>query len=325
MTTTNAPRIEHEIGHDGRLEVRLPSAQIRLRPSHDGTVRVSTRDGRPLPAGIEVHEEPGALSIRQPGRERFGLNLGGGARSADLDIEVPVAALVAIEIAGGAIEASGLTGDQAYRSVSGDVRLERVAGTIAATVVSGELAIGVEGRAGLAIRSVSGDVEVAGGTYDDLRVSTTSGDVDIQGALRRGGAHAIETLSGDVDLRVGGDLTINARTVSGDLRSDLPHRSDGRMGRRVVVIGDGGTELDFRSVSGDLRVRDAAHERGSAAADPAPVGPPDRPEPLEIPDLDDTGTSLDDDRLTILKALEAGEIDVAEATRRLADLEDGNA
>ena len=332
MTTTNAPTIEHEIGHEGRLEIRLPSAELHLRASQDGTVRVTTRDGRPLPTGIEVREEPGALTIRQPGRERFGLSIGGGTRSADLDVEVPAAALVAIEIAGGSIEASGLTGSQAYRSVSGDIRLERVAGTIAATVVSGELAVGVEGRAGLAIRSVSGDVEVTGGTYDDLKVSTTSGDVEIEGRLHRGGAHAIETLSGDVDLRVGGDLTINARTVSGDLRSDLPHRSDGRMGRRVVVIGDGGTELDFRSVSGDLRVRDA-HERGSAAADPTPAGPPARPAVAlpalpdlpELSDADESDSSLDDDRLTILRALESGEIDVAEATRRLADLEGGNA
>jgi hypothetical protein len=333
MTMTDgAPVIEHAIGIDGRLDVRLPSAELSLRAVDGEAIRVYTPDGKPLPDHVEVRRDVHGLTIRQPSESRFGLTFGTGPRAIVLVVEIPRAAETAVEIASGRIEATGLGGHQAYRSVSGDIRLEDIGGQVEATLVSGDLDVTVDGTAAFTIKTVSGDVEVRDGALDSLRIATTSGDVRVASRLARGRGHAIETLSGDVDLAVGGDLRISARTLSGDLRSELPHRSEGRMGRRTLVIGDGGTEIDFRSVSGDLRVRDVL-ERGVAAADRAPAGPPAVGQPLAAAAVDIDGPAgqdgppdqpADDDRLAILKALERGEIDVAEATARLAAVDGGD-
>ena len=50
------------------------------------------------------------------------------------------------------------------------------------------------------------------------------------------------------------------------------------MGRRTLVVGDGSIELAFRSVSGDLRIRDAAGRPVAPVAPDAPA-PPVAPEP----------------------------------------------
>ena len=154
------------------------------------------------------------------------------------------------------------------------------------------------------------------------------------------------SLSGDVTLVAVAGLRVEARTVSGDLTSELPHRSEGRAGRRVIVVGDGAAELAFRSVSGDLRIRGAGTADGVRPAVPLPPRPPVPPiapkPPLPGPS-DDASTlsrvdasadgpvaggdepapdALAEERLGVLRALESGELDVAAAMVRLAELDD---
>jgi hypothetical protein len=127
--------------------------------------------------------------------------------------------------------------------------------------------------------------------------------------------------------------------VSGDLRSDLPHRSDGRAGRRSLIVGDGAVAVEFRSVSGDLRVRAVADDKAgrTGKARPTDIAPTDPPTPPTATTRPTTATEPDarptdepEDateaaRLAVLRALEAGEIDVAEAGARLAELEGDDA
>ncbi|HEU4918807.1 MAG TPA: hypothetical protein VFT20_03660, partial [Candidatus Limnocylindrales bacterium] len=122
----------------------------------------------------------------------------------------------------------------------------------------------------------------------------------------------------------------------------------GRPGRRSIVIGDGTIEVQFKSVSGDLRVvgggaRSTMIEPPEPPEPPEPVEPPEAPEPPEPPERPEApeppgprsrdATSpdtlhpdtLDDPesaRLAILRELERGEIDIAEATDRLARLDE---
>jgi hypothetical protein len=124
------------------------------------------------------------------------------------------------------------------------------------------------------------------------------------------------TVSGDAILLSNRGLRITAVTVAGDLKSDLPHTSEGGPGRRSLVVGDGATELQFRSVSGDLRVMDpAAAGNGRIPAAPRPTASQQSP----LIEQDEAEAT----RLVILRALESGEIDIAEATNRLATLDGG--
>ena len=312
--TTAPATIEHRIGPTGRLSIKVADWDLVLATSPDDVARVRGADGQALPDDLEVERGTDSLSIRQPSRfPGVGFVLGAQAGGRRLAIEVPAHAGVNVESASGDIAASGLRGDQHLRTASGDLRLDAAAGDVTTETVSGDISVGVEGSVGLAVKTVSGDVSVEGGRVERVRLATTSGDVRLTSELGPG-PHAIMTVSGDAILLSNRGLRITAVTVAGDLKSDLPHTSEGGPGRRSLVVGDGATELQFRSVSGDLRVMDpAAAGNGRLPAAPRPSAP--RPSPLNEPD------DAEATRLVILRALESGEIGIAEATDRLATLD----
>lgn len=320
MTATNdiRPLIDHAIGSRGRLTVRLAAAEIRLAAVDGDRVVVRMPAGSNLPDRVVVEPDEGGLTIRE--KDGIGpFSIGRGI--AQLEIDVPAAAEVSIDVASGWLDAQGLRGEQRYRLVSAETRLRAVAGHIELNTVSGDATIELADAADLAIKSVSGDVAVHGGRLDSLRIGTTSGDIRIDSPLAGRTGNAVETLSGDVSVVAASGMRVDAKTVSGDLLSDLPHRSDGRMGRRTMVIGDGSVELGFRSVSGDLRIRDTA-ARPTPPLPPTPPAPPHPPiAPVTPPATADTTDPAEADRLAILRSLERGELDVPTAMDRLAALD----
>jgi hypothetical protein len=322
MTTTTdgtALVIDHRIGTHGTLTIRLASAELRLAATAGDRIAVRTPEGRTLPDRVIIETTDHGLSIRE--KDGISVSGGRGSRTIQLEIDVPAEAAIAIDTASGWLDAQGLRGEQQYRTVSGAIGLRSGAGAIDVAVVSGDVTIELAQAAALAIRSVSGDVVARGGQLDALRIQTTSGDVRLDSPLVGRSGNTIETLSGDVDLAVVGGIRVEARTLSGDLTSDLPHRSEGRMGRRTLIVGDGAIELAFRSVSGDLRIRGAAAPDATVEATPATPAagaptPPAAPAPAAPID------PFDAERMRILRALERGELDVATAMDVLAALDD---
>jgi hypothetical protein len=324
---TAAPAtIEHRIGPTGQLSVQVADWDLEFAAALDDAVRVRDKDGRPLPDDLEIERGTDSLSIRQPSRFRdVGLVMGRRGRERHLTIEVPAHAAVNVQTASGDVAANGLRGEQHLRTASGELHLDAAGGDLTLETVSGDISVRVEASVGLAAKTVSGDVLVDGGRVERVKLTTTSGDVRLTSELGPG-PHAIVTVSGDAVLLPNLGLRITAVTVAGDLRSDLPHTSEGGPGRRSLVVGDGAAELQFRSVSGDLRVLDPASAGdGSFPVPPAPPVAPAPPLPpafiankadaLDPPDVTEAS------RLEILRALESGEIDVAEATNRLARLD----
>lgn len=291
MTTTNAAGVvvDHRIGSRGTLTIRVAAAEIRLAGTDGDRVAVRTPDGRTLSDRVVIETTDDGISIR----EKSGISFGRGHRTVQLEIEVPAEAAISVETASGWIDGQGLRGEQQrYRTVSGEIGLRAGAGRIDVGSVSGDVRLDLASAATIGIKSVSGDVTLTGGRLDAIRVQTTSGDVRVDSPLVGRTGNAIETLSGDVDLVVGDGIRVEARTVSGDLTTNLPHRSEGRMGRRTLIVGDGEIELGFRSVSGDLRIRGTAESRAPRpvtapawATAPALPDLPQPPEPPEFPEL----------------------------------------
>ncbi len=346
--------LDHPIGRHGRLAIRLASADIRINGEDGERATVRSPGGRPLPDRVVIEAVDGGLTIRE--KDALGLTFGHGRQSVELEVGVPPETDVTVDTASGSVSGRGLHGPQHYRTASGELRLVEAAGRIDVNAVSGDVEMELSGTVELAIRTVSGDVRVAGGTLDVVRVQTTSGDVRLDTPLTAKTGNTIETLSGDVSLVASGGLRVHARTVSGDLSSTLPHRSEGRPGQRMAVIGDGDVELAFRSVSGDLRIHDGSGVRSrpvepSAPSAPPAPGAPELPPAPSIPQLPplpplpglsedrsalsrvdaisdgqaasgEPGPSVaDDGRLAILRALESGELDVRTALDRLAELD----
>jgi len=340
MTTSTGSTIEHRIGIEGLLSIRIRSGEVRLRGVDGDVARVRDVNGRELDDLFQIEAGDGSLALRT----RRGLDVGwlgfgpgdllawmgsnardGSMYAPELEIEVPRQAAVVIEAASGDLAADGLLGDQRYRTASGDVVLRAVSGKLSIEAVSGEVDVVAVGKADLTARSVSGDLEIRAGTLASVQLATTSGDLRVAGRFAGPGPFRIETVSGDGLLAPAGDVQIQLTSVTGDLNSEFEGPTVTR-GRRSLSIGRSGPVVTFRSMSGDLHVvrpvavgspaDEAAPESATVAASDAaiPVGPAGNHA---------IAAAYDEARLRILRSLERGEIDVAEAGRRLETLDNG--
>ncbi len=124
------------------------------------------------------------------------------------------------------------------KTVNGDVEVHDLDSDVGATSVNGDIEISTTGFA--EARTVNGSIEAAMGSYDvvgGLSFSTVNGSISLD-------------LPDDVDA------DLDARWVNGRLKADLPFQSIGRASRRSAegVLGDGGPELNLRTVNGSIHV-----------------------------------------------------------------------
>jgi Putative adhesin len=160
--------------------------------------------------------------------------------SADMNLRGRFAALETKTASGDLAVDGEIVGDAVVKTVSGDVRLDQVGGELRVQSVSGDLrARSVEGS--LVAKSVSGDLRIESIRAGHAELTSISGDIE-------------------VGIATGSNVDVDANTVSGDLRSDVPLAS-------VPGEGDGGPTVVVRgkTVSGDFKVLRAATPEASPA------------------------------------------------------------
>jgi DUF4097 and DUF4098 domain-containing protein YvlB len=326
-TELSSTSIEHRIGPRGRFTLRQASGEITIRGVEGDTVRVRSRDDKALAELFEIETGDGFLELRQPDTIGFGLKMFRRNESPEIEVEVPHGATVSIDSASADLEVADLSGDKHFRTASGDMRLERLAGAVQIETVSGDVELDGQAPIDLGAKSVSGDVHVRVPRLRKLDMTTTSGDILLDAELSGDGPFALRSISGDVTIVGRGGIRIEAESITGDMSSDLPSKRESSPGRKVLIVGRPGPTLAFRSVSGDLQVvqpRDAAPLSVTPPTPPTPPSPPSRPSSpgASSAGAADVAADIDSVRLEILRELERGEITVAEATDRLAQLDE---
>ncbi len=328
--------IEHPIGADGRFGLRVTSPDVQITGS-DGTaarvqVTLEIRAGTEAEADdlfdqarFRVKEADGGLEITEPRHGDTGVDGGlnvlarifGLGRSAIARVEaiVPRAAEIEYNGVSADVTATDLVGTQRYQTVSGDLVLDRVSGRIRIQAVSGDVSLRAVAPVSLDANAVSGDLSAFAPVFESVRAVTVSGDIELEGELDERGGHRIETVSGDLSLGAVGGLTLEVRGLSTDVDVNVPHRAEGSRDRRKYVIGAGGPQVLFSSMSGDVSVGAARRTDRMSPIPPVPPIPPIPPVPPAAPSA--PGLSAEE-QLAILEALERGEIDVDQAARRLA-------
>jgi putative adhesin len=292
----NPTEIRHKIGATGTFSLSNVSGDITIRAVEGEDVKVNAHwehggDG-PLP--LVVRRSEGGLHIesdqRGPGFLRGGLF--GQNGSIAFDVTVPASARVEVTAVSSDIEAHGLVGEQSFKTVSGDLVVGGAGGRVSVTSVSGDIGLTAPGPVEANATTTSGDLEASAQRFDELRVKTVSGDIDVRGGFAVGREHSVESVSGDLSVEATSGLTI-------DVKRGLDFSKGAN---RPLVAGDGSARLRFRSLSGDVQlnaggqVSDQRQSRDYQQAEPTP---------------------RTEDSLEILRALERGEIDVDEASRRL--------
>jgi DUF4097 and DUF4098 domain-containing protein YvlB len=318
-TYVRTQTIDHTIGERGSLSLKVTSGDVRARaiPGDDAHLRATfeikassdTEADRIFEAiQLRVHRSEGQLTAEEhEGDVSLGSVIGrifGGVGHTGLTVEaeIPAAARVNLTGVSSEMEVTGFKGEQRYRTVSGDLLLSGLGGNLKLETVSGDATIHADAPIGLRVQAVSGDVTVIGPILESLEANTVSGDIELEGALTADGDYRVETVSGDLVFRLVGDATFEIRGLSTDVNSELDHRLEGQVDRRRLIVGSGGPLLVFSSMSGDVdvrRPRRVGATRPAAKSPAAPAGP------------------ASESQLEVLRALERGEIDVDEATRRL--------
>lgn len=309
MTSPLGRHVAAEIGSDGTVVVQTFDAPIVAGISVDGMAHI--RSQRDLDEDYRLETGPGRLELRpREGRWPFGWR----RDRTPLTVDVPAGATVRFDSTSGGVTVTGLSGEQHYRTASGEVAADIDGGDVTIESASGSASLTARRPTVARARTASGDIRILADHLTSLEVRSMSGRVEVVGRPEGEGPFGIETVSGSASLGLTGPAQVDATSVSGVLRSELPSRGSGGVGLRTMVVDGAGPLVRFRSVSGGLRVEDrAGRGAGSTTAGPGA-------ETAAPATSGDTSMAAGDRdaRLDILRALERGEIDVADADRRLA-------
>jgi len=238
---------------DVRLDVRLGSGEIRLEASDTDETTVTLeplRDNEASTSAVEearIEQRGDEILVDVRGRLRF-------MRGADVLVEIrcPNDANVRAKSGSADIEGHGRLGSVEVETGSGDVQFGEVSGDAEVNAASGDVQIGSIGGQGR-INTASGDVQLAS-VARDAKVNSASGDVQIREA---GGRLEVNSASGDV-MVAEASSSVSVNTASGDLtigsvvqgKVDLKSAS----GELRIGIREGSTLwVDARSRSGEVR------------------------------------------------------------------------
>jgi DUF4097 and DUF4098 domain-containing protein YvlB len=201
-------------------------------------VRVEVR----CPDGTSVEAKSGSADIE--GRGRFGS--------------------VDVETGSGEVEFEELSGDAKVNAASGDVVIDSVGGNARINTASGDQRLGSVSRdvklnsasGDVVVRSADGEVEVNSASGDvivqeaasSVSVNTASGDQVVGSAVM--GRVTLKSASGDMEIgiREGSTLFVDARSRSGEVRSELPVSDAPPEGDAPHV------ELRANTMSGDITI-----------------------------------------------------------------------
>jgi DUF4097 and DUF4098 domain-containing protein YvlB len=171
-------------------------------------------------------------------RERRNINA-----SVDFTVTVPRGAAVTVRSVSGDLKLATIDGSLRAEAVSGNVSITSAAQMESAKSVSGDVTVETAGNdadlstasvsgnvkmravkaRSLEVSSVSGDVDMVDVTCDRVKANSVSGNVVFGGPLARSGRYMLQSHSGDLTVYVSGQagFEVNASSFSGDITSDL--------------------------------------------------------------------------------------------------------
>jgi len=219
---------------------------------------------------FDVDGEFTLIRVKMPKRN---VSWGDGS---DLEIRVPKKSRVDFEGVSTDLELSDIEGGTSVRSVSGDIRADHIAKRMHINSVSGEIDVtDASGKAKIttvsgdlrlelsstevSVNTVSGEVDLAMEAMDSLSASTVSGELDISGQLNESGNISMNSVSGDIQLRLAGP--VNARIdvnagpggdISNRITSDDPRDIFPAQMELKTSAGDASGNIRIKTVTGDI-------------------------------------------------------------------------
>jgi DUF4097 and DUF4098 domain-containing protein YvlB len=230
-----------------RLDVKIPVGDLDVA-TVDGDQSTVTLEGSEKLVSATTVELVGNRLIIEMRRKAFMGFLSSFDGSLHVHARVPHGSGVEFATASGDARLAGRFAELTTKSASGDVRVTgELSGDADVKTVSGDVRLQRVGG-DLIVRTVSGDVD-ADSVDGSVSVKSVSGDVRVR-SIREGNV-AVQSVSGDVELGIpsGTSVDVDAGSASGNLSSEIP-LSDvpGRSGGPTVVVRGKTASGDFRLV-----------------------------------------------------------------------------
>lgn len=198
-----------------------------------------------------------------------------------ITVQVPRGSSVVTDVVSADVDVREVSGSARIDTVSGDITLQLLGADAHASTVSGEIKV-MDGGGEIHLESVSGDIE-ASVDAERLLVESVSGSISAtnRGSLRRGNGSTVngdlmlvtalapdaeldlESVNGDIELRVRGE--INARfsletgpggDVDNGLTDQKPRRERYTGAEELdLTVGDGGADVRGEVVNGSITLR----------------------------------------------------------------------
>jgi len=226
--------------------------EIEIQASCDLTVNIAKGDlsVKGVSGGIGLKAASGDIDLRDCSGKADLSTANGDLTIASFTGEDLSAATI-----NGDIEAEDVAAQVALSSVSGDIRAKEISnGVLKVSSVSGSISLEEFHNQAVEVQSQSGDVEILGGPSPEVKTSTVSGDIQAELASREGNI-AIRSTSGDVDLALGKDTDaqVECETMSGDIDVGLPVQKTFVSERKFQgVLGSGKGRIRVSTTSGDI-------------------------------------------------------------------------
>ena len=224
-------------GHDPiDLQVRIPAGDIAVSAAATQATTVTLDGSDRTLAATRVEFDGGTLLIVVP--DQSGLSRDG---SLDALIELPAGSSCRIHTASAGVRCTGELAALDVHTASGDVSAERVSGQARVDTASGDVSLDTAAEAevesasgdvqigqvsgGVAVRTASGDVQIEAASGHRTDINAASGDISVGVAPGIGVYLELSSLSGTVSSELepseqteGPDMTLQCRTISGDVR-----------------------------------------------------------------------------------------------------------
>lgn len=277
---------------EGRVVIDVERGDVRVAGWERATVQVvGWIDDGAQEFIFDSTDEKTEILVRMP--ESWYRRTGG--RATDIDVNVPHGSSVALEGVStdlsvadivGRVKAASVSGDVDVQRIEDDVFLSTVSGVIRFREVAGDLrAVSVSGDVGghgfggsAEVESVSGDIRVEEGGSEliagsvsgriiagladiaEARCDSVSGDIEISGSLAADAYIEMETVSGDMRLRLGRlDNVLVDLESGGDIRNRLtahkPRKSKYSNERHLrFTVGDADASIVAETMSGRITI-----------------------------------------------------------------------